>query len=44
MADDDIRDALVALWTAGRIVEGRAVAFPEFPPQDATGLRMEMVA
>jgi len=43
VADDDILDAIAALWTATRIAEGRARTLPEIPPVDATGLRMEIV-
>ncbi len=43
-AEDDIVDALVALWTARRIREGVEVCTPREPPVDATGLRMEMLA
>lgn len=43
VADDDILDAIAALWTATRITEGRARTLPEIPPVDATGLRMEIV-
>jgi predicted RNase H-like nuclease len=42
VADDDILDALAALWTATRVVEGRARTLPDDPPVDATGLRMEI--
>jgi predicted RNase H-like nuclease len=43
-ADDDILDALAALWTAERIVKGQAITFPTEPERDAYGLRMEMLA
>jgi predicted RNase H-like nuclease len=43
VADDDLLDAIAALWTATRIAEGRARTLPEKPPVDATGLRMEIV-
>jgi predicted RNase H-like nuclease len=43
VADDDILDALAALWTATRIAEGRARTLPEDPPLDATGLPMAIV-
>ena len=43
VADDDILDAIAALWTATRVVEGRARTLPPVPPVDATGLRMEIV-
>lgn len=42
VADDDINDALAALWTAERILEGKAQRIPEMPPSDSCGLRMEM--
>ncbi len=42
-ADDDILDAFAALWTAERIVAGRALTLPYPPPLDSEGLRMEMV-
>lgn len=41
VAHDDILDALVALWSASRIRDGRARSFPEGePPRDAFGLPM----
>lgn len=41
VASDDILDALVALWSAARIRDGVARAFPPGePPRDACGLRM----
>jgi predicted RNase H-like nuclease len=43
VADDDILDALAALWTATRIVARQARTLPAVPPVDATGLRMEIV-
>jgi len=44
-ADDDILDAFAALWTAERILHGRALIFPETPaPRDSVGLPMEMLA
>jgi predicted RNase H-like nuclease len=42
--DDDLLDALVALWSAQRVREGRHVCLPDDPPRDRFGLRMEMVA
>ena len=42
-ADDDIRDAMVALWTARRIAAGEARTIPARPTRDAFGLTMEMV-
>ena len=43
VADDDILDAIAALWTATRIAQGRARTLPETPLADARGLRMEIV-
>ena len=43
VADDDILDAIAALWTADRIARGEAKTLPEHPPTDSTGLRMEIV-
>lgn len=43
VTDDDLLDALAALWTATRIVAGQARTLPAVPPVDATGLRMEIV-
>lgn len=43
VGDDDILDAIAALWTATRIAEGRARTLPAIPPVDTTGLRMEIV-
>jgi predicted RNase H-like nuclease len=43
LADDDILDAVATLWTAHRIVDGRAVRLPDPPPRDALGLPMEIV-
>ena len=43
-APDDVLDAFAALWTAERILAGQAKTLPAAPPQDAYGLRMEMVA
>jgi predicted RNase H-like nuclease len=42
-ADDDILDALAALWTAERIARGEARTLPETPPRDSIGIPMEMV-
>lgn len=42
--DDDIRDALVAAWTAGRIADGRAESISSKSAVDVTGLPMEMRA
>ena len=43
VADDDILDAIAALWTADRAARGKAETLPENPPMDSTGLRMEIV-
>jgi len=43
-ARDDLNDALAALWTAKRIVEGRERVSPKQPPVDCFRLRMEIVA
>jgi len=43
-ADDDILDALAALWTAKRIHAGTAVRLPEMEERDACGLPMQMLA
>ena len=40
---DDALDALVAAWTAGLAVLGKAKTLPEKPELDSKGLRMEMV-
>jgi predicted RNase H-like nuclease len=40
---DDALDALVAAWTAGRVVLGKAETLPEQPELDGRGLRMEIV-
>lgn len=42
VADDDILDAIAALWTATRIARGEAETIPIDPPVDSTGLRMEL--
>jgi predicted RNase H-like nuclease len=42
VANDDILDACVACWSAGRILRGKAICTPENPPQDSRGLRMEI--
>lgn len=39
---DDLLDACIACWTAGRIAAGTAVVIPEEPPIDLFGLRMEL--
>lgn len=40
---DDVLDAIVAAWTAQRYATGRSNRLPADPPQDALGLRMEIV-
>jgi len=40
VADDDLYDAFVALWTAHRIHARIAKCFPESPPRDSVGLPM----
>jgi predicted RNase H-like nuclease len=42
--DDDILDALAALWTAQRIHGGRAERLPQVAEQDENGLPMQMFA
>ena len=39
-ADDNVLDALAALWTASRIAKGEARMIPEKAEVDAAGLRM----
>ncbi|MFN7444928.1 MAG: DUF429 domain-containing protein [Curvibacter sp.] len=41
---DDVLDALACLWTAQRLVQGRALSLPDPPPHDAFGLRMAIHA
>ena len=41
---DDFLDACACAWTAARILRGEAIRFPETPPLDARGLRMEILA
>ena len=41
---DDLLDACACAWSARRILEGRALRFPQTPPVDARGLRMEINA
>jgi predicted RNase H-like nuclease len=41
---DDLIDACACAWSARRILEGRALRFPQTPPVDARGLRMEINA
>lgn len=40
---DDLYDACVLAWTAGRLAQGEAVRIPAQPPVDGRGLRMEIV-
>ena len=40
---DDILDALVAAWTAGQTVIGKAGTLPQNPEFDSKGLRMEIL-
>ena len=42
-AMDDAFDALVAAWTAGQTVLGKAKTLPENPEIDSKGLRMEIL-
>jgi predicted RNase H-like nuclease len=42
-AMDDALDAIVAAWTAGQAVIGKAKTLPEKPPLDSKGLKMEML-
>jgi predicted RNase H-like nuclease len=42
-APDDILDALVAAWTAGRAAVGKAETLPQKPKLDGKGLRMEIL-
>ncbi len=43
-ANDDLLDAFAALWTAERLIVGKALILPATPLADSYGLRMEMVA
>jgi predicted RNase H-like nuclease len=43
LADDDILDAVAALWTAHRLADGTAETLPSAPPQDDCGLPMQIV-
>ncbi len=43
-AADDLLDACACAWTAARIFKGQAMRFPEMPPLDRRGLRMEILA
>ena len=40
---DDALDAIVAAWTAGQAVIGKAKTLPGKPPLDSKGLKMEML-
>ena len=40
---DDVLDAIVAAWTASRVVAGIAKRLPDDPERDKKGLRMEIV-
>lgn len=42
LGDDDILDAVAALWTAERIARGEAVVLPDPPPRDARGRTMSI--
>lgn len=42
-ANDDLLDAFAALWSAERVMSGKAFTIPASPPTDSCGLRMEMV-
>ena len=45
VATDDILDALVALWTASRVLSGSARSFPPLPVvRDSVGLPMRILA
>jgi predicted RNase H-like nuclease len=41
---DDIIDACACAWVARRILDNKHIRFPEDPPRDAKGLRMEINA
>ncbi len=41
---DDVLDACACALTAARIFKGEAMRFPETPPLDRRGLRMEILA
>ena len=43
VSDDDILDAIAALWTANRINDGNNETLPPKPQTDAKGLRMKIV-
>jgi predicted RNase H-like nuclease len=42
-AMDDALDAIVAAWTAGQAIIGKAKTLPEKPPLDSKGLKMEIL-
>lgn len=41
---DDLLDACACAWTAARILKAEAIRFPDAPPVDSKGLRMEILA
>jgi predicted RNase H-like nuclease len=41
---DDVLDACACAWSAARFLKGDALRFPESPPLDPKGLRMEILA
>ena len=43
VGDDDILDAIAALWTATRLSRGEARTLPPVPSFDASGLPMRIV-
>jgi predicted RNase H-like nuclease len=43
VGSDDVLDAIVAAWTAGRHAQGICERVPESPQLDVRGLRMEIV-
>jgi predicted RNase H-like nuclease len=42
-APDDLLDACATAWSANRLALGAAARFPDNPPRDSRGLRMEIV-
>jgi len=42
VAPDDVVDAMVLAWAAGRMRRGEALRLPAQPPRDRRGLRMEI--
>ena len=42
-APDDLLDACATAWTANRVATGLVERFPDDPPRDGRGLRMEIV-